>query len=130
MAKILPIFILVPVVEIVLLMELGRQIGFLATLAVIISTGCLGACLVRSQGLAVLRQIRAAISEGRLPSVLLVDSVIILLAALVLLTPGILTDVIGFLCLIPTIRRSLKAIFWRRLKQVIQKSQVQVSMNL
>ena len=130
MTKVLALFILVPAVEIVLLMELGRQIGPLATLAVIISTGGLGACLARSQGLAVLRQMRVEIAEGRLPSVLLVDSLIILLAAVVLLTPGILTDVIGFLCLIPVIRRSLKAIFWRRLKQVVQKSQVQVSMNL
>ena len=111
-------------------MELGQQIGTWATLAVIISTGGLGAYLARSQGLAVLRQMRVEMAEGRLPSVLLVDSVIIILAAAVLLTPGILTDAIGFLCLIPAIRRSLKGIFWRRLKQVVKKSQVQVSINL
>ena len=108
MGKLLLLFILVPAVELALLIEVGRHIGTLATLALIAGTGALGAFLARLQGLGILRQMQSELAAGRLPASSIVDGAIILLAAVVLITPGILTDAVGFLCLVPAFRRVLK----------------------
>lgn len=130
MVKVLTLFIVLPVVELAILIETGRHIGTLATLALIVTTGALGAYLARSQGLEVLRQMRAETEVGRLPAEPLVDGVIILLAGAVLLTPGILTDIVGFVCLVPAFRRFLKAMLWRKLKRLVKQNQFQASVNL
>jgi UPF0716 protein FxsA len=130
MIKILALFIILPAVELAVLIEVGRHIGILATLALIVTTGVLGAYLARSQGLAVLRQMRVETAAGRLPAEPLVDGVIILLAGAVLLTPGFLTDIAGFLCLIPAFRRMVKAMLWRKLNRMAQQQRFQVSVNL
>lgn len=130
MIKILALFIILPAVELAVLIEVGRHIGILATLALIVTTGVLGAYLARSQGLAVLRQMRVETAAGRLPAEPLVDGVIILLAGAVLLTPGFLTDISGFLCLIPAFRRMVKAMLWRKLNRMAQQQRFQVSVNL
>ena len=130
MIKIFALFIILPAVELAVLIEVGRHIGILATLALIVTTGVLGAYLARSQGLAVLRQMRVETAAGRLPAEPLVDGVIILLAGAVLLTPGFLTDIAGFLCLIPAFRRMVKAMLWRKLNRMAQQQRFQVSVNL
>ncbi len=130
MIKILALFIILPAIELAVLIEVGRHIGILATLALIVTTGVLGAYLARSQGLAVLRQMRVETAAGRLPAEPLVDGVIILLAGAVLLTPGFLTDIAGFLCLIPAFRRMVKAMLWRKLNRMAQQQRFQVSVNL
>lgn len=130
MIKIFALFIILPAIELAVLIEVGRHIGILATLALIVTTGVLGAYLARSQGLAVLRQMRVETAAGRLPAEPLVDGVIILLAGAVLLTPGFLTDIAGFLCLIPAFRRMVKAMLWRKLNRMAQQQRFQVSVNL
>ena len=90
--KLLLLFIRVPLVELFLLIEIGRLIGTLSTLTIIVCTGILGAFLARHQGIGVLHQIRTEIANGRLPAAQLADGVIILLAGAVLITPGVLTD--------------------------------------
>lgn len=129
MAKLLLLFILIPALELGLLIEVGRHIGTLATLALIAVTGALGAFLARSQGLGVLRHMRAEVAAGRLPAASVVDGVIILLAGAVLITPGFLTDALGFLCLVPAFRRLIKNMLWRRLKRAVQEGRVHVSMH-
>ena len=130
MFKILAPFLLVPLIELALLIEIGSHIGTLATVALILATGALGAFLARSQGLEVLRRLRAETAAGRLPAAPLVDGVIILLAGAVLLTPGVLTDILGFLCLVPAFRQFLKAMLWRKLRNWVEQNRVQVSVNL
>lgn len=129
MAKLLLLFILIPAVELALLIEVGRHIGTLPTLALIAITGVLGAFLARSQGLGVWRHIKADVAAGRLPAGSVVDGVIILLAGAVLITPGFLTDALGFLCLVPTFRRFIKRTLWHRLKLAVQEGRVHVSMH-
>ncbi len=119
--KLLVLFILVPTVELALLIEVGRHIGTLATLALIAGTGALGAFLARRQGLRTLRQVRREINAGSLPVGSIVDGVIILLAAALLLTPGILTDALGFLCLVPAFRTVLKGTLWVRLVRTVRE---------
>ena len=129
MGRLLLLFILVPAAELALLIEIGKRIGTLSTLALILVTGVLGAALARRQGLGVLRAAQAEAAAGRLPAASLVDGVIILLAGAVLITPGVLTDLFGFLCLIPISRRWIKTLVWRWLMRAAQRGQVRVSVS-
>ncbi|MFQ5350081.1 MAG: FxsA family protein [Thermoanaerobaculia bacterium] len=125
--RLLVLFIVVPLVELVLLIRLGKVIGLPATLALIVFTGALGAFLARRQGLAVLDEVRAEMAEGRIPAGPIVDGVIILLAAAVLMTPGVLTDLCGFLCLVPAFRRSLKGYLRGRFERAVRGGEATVS---
>jgi UPF0716 protein FxsA len=129
MGKLLLLFILVPAIELALLIELGQHIGTLPTLALIAGTGALGASLARLQGLSVLRQMQRELAAGRLPAGSIVDGVIVLLAGALLITPGILTDTLGFLCLVPAFRRMLKRALWRRLARAVRKRQANVTLD-
>jgi len=120
MGKLLFLFIAVPAVELVLLIKLGGLIGLLATVAIIFFTGALGATLARWQGLSVLRQIQTQMAQGRLPTNALFDGVIILLAGALLLTPGFLTDIVGFLSLVPGVRNMIKRTIQKRVEKSIQ----------
>ena len=130
MARLLLLFILIPAVELALLIEIGKRIGTLETLALIVVTGILGAALARRQGLGVLRRARAEAAAGRLPAAALVDGVMILLAGAVLITPGVLTDLFGFLCLIPISRGWIKRLVWNWLKRASQDGRVRVSVSM
>ncbi len=120
--KLLIIFILVPLVELYFLIEIGKLIGTLSTIALIVFTGILGAFLARRQGLGVIYQIRYEMSNGRLPASQFVDGLIILLAGAVLLTPGIVTDILGFLCLIPYTRENIKKLLWRWFEKAVHQN--------
>ncbi len=127
--KLLVLFILVPTVELALLIEVGRHIGTLATLALIAGTGALGAFFARRQGLRTLNQVRREINAGGLPAGSIVDGVIILLAAALLLTPGILTDALGFLCLVPAFRTVRKRTLWVRLVRTVREGRGSVTVH-
>jgi UPF0716 protein FxsA len=129
MAWLLLLFIVVPVVELALLIQLGQVVGLPATLALIIFTGALGAFLARRQGLAVVGKVRGEMSDGRIPAGPIVDGVIILLAAAVLMTPGVLTDLLGFLCLIPAFRTWLKGRLKRRFEGAVRRGDAAVSVD-
>lgn len=130
MGKLLLLFILLPALELVLLIEIGKRIGTLETLALIVITGVLGAALARRAGLGVLRQAQAEAAAGRIPAVAIVDGVMILMAGAVLITPGVLTDLFGFLCLIPVTRGWIKTLLWRWFKRAVQKGQVRMSVSM
>lgn len=127
---IVALFIAVPLAELALLIEIGRRVGIVPTIALVVLTGALGAALARHQGLGVLRDIRSQLAEGRVPASSLVDGLIILIAAAFLITPGILTDTVGFLCLVPALRRALKAALWRRLQRAVREGGWRVSLRL
>ncbi len=124
--KPLLLFIAVPLIEMALLVLIGQFIGFLPTLGIVFLTGFLGALLARSQGLLVLARIRAELAAGRVPAESLVEGLLILVAAAVLLTPGLLTDLFGFLCLVPATRRPIRRALWSRLKSQAESSKIQV----
>lgn len=97
----------VPLLEIYLLISMGRVIGAGATILVVVFTAVLGAWLLRLQGLGTLARVQAASQAGQLPAVELVEGLILLVAGALLLTPGFFTDALGFLSLVPSIRRRL-----------------------
>lgn len=127
MGYLLGLFILVPAVELALLIEVGSRIGTLSTLALIVVTGIVGASLARIQGFQVLMRIQSSVNRGELPASSLVDGVIILVAGALLITPGLLTDAFGFLCLVPAFRRSLKALAWKSLESAARRNRVEVT---
>ena len=129
MGRLLLLFILVPAVELGLLIELGRIIGTPGTLGIIVLTGAVGASLARRQGLRVLRDLQAESAAGRLPADALMDGAIILVAGALLITPGILTDVFGFLCLVPATRALGRAAIRRRFERALREGNVVVMGN-
>ena len=117
--RLLLLFTLVPLLELYLLIGIGRQVGLVPTLALVLFTGVLGAWLARRQGIATLARVQRSLAAGELPTEALLDGLMILLAGAVLLTPGLLTDLTGFLLLTPAgrrpIRRAIRRAFERRL---------------
>ena len=100
-------FLLVPAAEIWLLIEVGGVIGVGWTLVSIVATALAGAALVRSQGIAIFGRIQREMATGRVPTSDMLEGLLLLLAGAVLLTPGFLTDIIGFAILIPPLRLRL-----------------------
>ncbi len=98
------IFILVPIIEIYLFIEIGGQIGGGFTILLILATAIIGVSLARWQGLRLLMQARHSIAQGQPPITALGHGAMLLLAGALLITPGFFTDSIGFLLLVPRIR--------------------------
>ena len=106
--KLLLAFILVPLIEIYILIEVGGVIGTWPTIGLVILTGVVGAYLARIQGLKTMLRIRESMEQGAMPTEDLFDAALILVAGVMLLTPGLLTDAAGVLLLIPTTRVVVK----------------------
>lgn len=108
MPKILVLLLVIPVLEVFLLIQTGRWLGFWPTLAILTFLGLFGLYLVKSQGFAVMARIREAISRRQVPTAPLMDGLMILASGLLLLIPGLLTDFMGLLLLIPSVRLMLR----------------------
>jgi len=118
--RLLLLFTVVPLVELFILVKLGGLIGVGATVAIVIGTGVLGAWLARQQGLGVLRRLSEELAEGGLPAEALIDGLLILIAGAVLLTPGLLTDTLGFGLLLPQGRAVVRKIVVAKLVERAQ----------
>jgi UPF0716 protein FxsA len=124
LVKLLLLFLLVPAIELFLLVEIGQRVGTLPTIGLVIFTGLLGAFLARREGLQVLSRLRAELAAGQLPADSIFDGVIILVASVLLITPGVLTDIVALLCLIPVTRRLIKSAVWTHLERMIRNGQI------
>jgi len=102
-------FILVPIIEITVLIKVGSVIGIASTIVVVIFTAILGAYLVRQQGFATLQSVQKEMNEGRVPALQMAEGIALLFAGALLLTPGFVTDGVGFALLTPPIRRAIIA---------------------
>ncbi|MCH1419546.1 MAG: FxsA family protein [Akkermansiaceae bacterium] len=118
--KLLLLFILVPTAELYLFIKIGSRLGLGPTLAIIIVTAVLGASLTKSQGRRAIEKFQAATTAGRMPAKEAIDGLMILLAGAVLITPGFLTDTVGFLLLLPSFRAIVAGYAGKRLKGKIQ----------
>lgn len=103
------LFTIVPVVELALLIRIGGLLGLGPTLLLVVGTGAAGAWLARREGLRAWLAVRDELQGGGLPGESLVHALLILAAGVVLITPGVLTDIAGILLLIPPVRRRLIA---------------------
>ncbi len=125
-AALLILFIGLPLAELALLIKIGQLHGIGLTVALVVVTGITGASLARWQGFKILQRIRAELAQGRMPAPELLDGLLILVAGAVLLTPGLITDVLGFLLLVPASRRVIKGWVQHILKNKISKGVVDV----
>ncbi len=123
--KLIILLTLVPLVELLLLLRLTALWGsFSLTVAIIVATGVLGAALARREGLRVLTRMREQVARGELPGDSLLDGVMILLAAALLITPGLITDAVGFLLLAPSSRSVLRELLKRWIRRQIEAGNV------
>jgi UPF0716 protein FxsA len=111
------LFTCIPLVELYLLLQIGSVIGALNTILLVIVTGVLGAYLAQQEGLRTLERIRLLMARGEMPGQPLIDAMLILVAGFVLITPGILTDLLGFLMLVPASRAHIRRWIQRRLER-------------
>lgn len=112
-----PLFLLfvgIPIAEIALFIYVGERIGLLATLVLIVITAVIGSALVARQGAGAIAQVQAAFFEARFPGKELAHGAMIVVAGVFLVTPGFLTDVLGFLLLVPPVREAARRVVTRR----------------
>ena len=114
------LFIVVPIAELYVIIQVGQWIGVLPTLAILLADALLGSWLLRHQGLAAWRRFNAALDERRFPGREVADGVMVVVGGTLLLTPGFITDIAGLLLLIPPtralIRRTMFGLIGRRFR--------------
>jgi UPF0716 protein FxsA len=115
--RLLILFVCVPFVELWLLLKLSASMGWGWTLLLVIGTGVIGAWVAREQGAAAMRKLQREMAEGRMPTESIFDGVALLVAGALLVTPGILTDLVGFALLLPSVRVLLRS----KLKEAVRK---------
>ena len=121
------LFITIPICEIFIFLEAGEVIGLWPTLATVVLTGIAGAYLARTQGFDLIQRIQNTMARGEIPADELVDGIFVLSGGLLLLTPGLLTDLIGFICLTPFFRAPLKQILIQWFQKKIAQGNIRVS---
>jgi len=106
------LFVVTPLLELAILFKVNEWLGLQETILLVLCTGIVGAWLARAQGFVVLQKIQQDMSAGRLPAPYLLDGLMIIIAGALLITPGLLTDTVGFLLLISRVRAFVK--LWLR----------------
>lgn len=101
------LFIVMPIIEIALLLRVGDAVGWVPTLLIVIATAIVGSAMLRQQGLATLNKARQRMDAGEMPAQQLLEGILIMIGGVLLLTPGFVTDALGFVCLIPFTRQWL-----------------------
>ena len=101
------LFIGIPLIEIYLFIQVGGAIGALSTVALVVITALVGVSLLRAQGLQTMAKFQQRVAQGEMPADTMLEGAALLFGGALLLTPGFLTDAIGFLCLLPVTRRPL-----------------------
>jgi UPF0716 protein FxsA len=109
------LFILVPIAELYVIIQVGHALGVFNTLALLVLMSGAGAWLMKREGLSTLRRARQQLDAGVVPGRELVDGALIILGGALMLAPGFITDVAGILLLLPPVRSGLRALVRRRL---------------
>ncbi len=112
--RLLAAFIIVPLIELYLLLQLSEATSLATTLLIVIVTGVIGSMLARRQGVLAWHRFRSAMADGKVPSREIQDGLMIVFAAALLLTPGLLTDFMGFSLLLPIGRDFFRRVFLAR----------------
>ena len=118
--KLILLFTLGPLIEILILIEIGRLIGSLETIALVVLTGVVGAALAKTQGLLILRRIQEELYHGELPGDQLLNGLCVLVGGVLFITPGIISDILGFLLIVPASRIVFKEYLKRKADRMLQ----------
>ena len=108
------IFIFIPIIEVYLLIQVGSWIGVVPTVLLVITTAMMGVSMLKSQGLSTLMDAQRSLASGQVPAFQLLEGAALLVSGALLLTPGFVTDFIGFLGLIPVTRKMIVNLFLSR----------------
>lgn len=126
LGRLLLLFTVVPLLELYLLIEVGSRLGAGTTVILIAVTGGVGALLARVQGFRVIVEIRGRLAEGRVPADELLSGGLVVAGGLLLVTPGLLTDVVGLALLLPPVRSRVVEWIKRFLRRKIQEGSIHV----
>ncbi|RCW52541.1 FxsA family protein [Halanaerobium sp. ST460_2HS_T2] len=124
--KLLMIFILVPLIELYFLLEVSKFIGVFTTVMIIIFTGAAGISIAKRQGYQVVSNIRSNLNQGKMPTDDLISALLILIGGVTLLTPGFLTDITGFLLILPGSRDLIAALVKKYFLKYVKENKVEV----
>ena len=126
LGKLFLLFTVIPLVELYLLIRIGTWIGALPTVLIVVGTGFVGAWLARMQGFQVWMKIQFEIHEGRFPATPLLDGLLLLAAGLLLITPGVLTDIFGFALIFPVTRIPIREWVARKLRRMTNTGTIEI----
>ncbi|PEN15129.1 hypothetical protein CRI94_02235 [Longibacter salinarum] len=126
LARLVVLFLVTPAVELALLLKVGQLIGFWETVGIIVATGIAGSFLAKREGVSAWQRLNRSLARGGLPGKELLDGVIILIAGALLITPGVLTDIVGFMGLLPPSRALIRKLIMKR----VQKKMEDGSLNM
>ncbi|MCK8817238.1 FxsA family protein [Natroniella sulfidigena] len=129
MLKLILLFTVIPLLELTLLIRLSHLWGTTSTILLVAITGIIGAKLTKLEGTSTISKINASLEQGKMPTDNLVDGLLILIGGAMLITPGLLTDLGGFSCIIPLTRSKIKILTKHRLSKLITTGRVQFSSN-
>ncbi|WP_352418734.1 FxsA family protein [Proteiniborus sp.] len=124
--KIFLLLTIVPIVEIFILFKIAEVTTVWTTIALVIVTGFVGAYLAKTEGVAILTSIKRELNEGRVPGNQLLNGLCVLIGGILLLTPGLLTDITGFTLVLPTTRQLYTNLIKRWLTSMIQTGSINV----
>ncbi len=116
------LFIGIPLIEIYVLIAVGKRIGGLETVALIVATAVIGIALLKQQGYKAMTDAQLKMQQGALPAKEMADGVFLAIGGALLLTPGFVTDAIGFACLVPGLRHGLVLWFVRRVQPTVMSN--------
>ncbi|MCT4593703.1 MAG: FxsA family protein [Anaeromicrobium sp.] len=122
--RLIILFTTIPLLELTLLLRLNTKIGFIPTISIVLITGIVGAYLAKSQGSHIIMKIRFDINEGRMPTNELMDGLCVLVGGAMLLTPGIITDGLGFMLVIPMTREMIKIALKKKIEDKIDDRRI------
>ena len=108
------LFLVIPILEIYILLKVGDIVGAFPTVILVVLTAVIGAGLLRQQGLSTLARLQQNIGQGKLPAQEIIEGVLLAVGGALLMTPGFVTDTIGFLCLIPFSRKFIAQAIMKR----------------
>lgn len=129
LSYLIALFIGLPILELAVLLKVHEVFHFWPTFLLVVLTGALGLTLVKQQGIAIIQKIQQEMARGNVPAPQMIDGVMILIAGAFLVTPGLITDVTGFLLLVPLVREQIR--FWikKKIEEKIRSGYVQVNVR-
>lgn len=125
--KVFLLFVVFPIVELIFLIKIGTLIGITSTILLILFTAIAGAYMVKTEGLGVMYRFKDNLSKGIFPEEEILDGVLVLVAGALLITPGVLTDFIGFLLVFPPSRGLIKVWIKRYIRKKIEKGDIHIT---
>lgn len=123
-AKLFLLFVIMPIVELALLLRIGQLLGFWPTIGLIVVTGIVGSFLAKTEGISAWRRLQQKLFSGGIPGKELLDGAIILICGALLVTPGVLTDVIGLAGLFPPSRAIIRRLILKRIEKAAARGAV------